>query len=287
MVQLIDDDIRSREVLDWRGLHIFHGRTSSCSQKLRIYLNLKGIEWQGHELNLAESETYSEWFLGLNPRGLVPVLVLDGAVHIESNDIITFLEQQYPDPCLFPKDQMSKIQDLLVYEDDLHLDLRALSFRFVFGRTSINKTLEMLERYKQAGRTVGGATDHKRQSHEIDFYDRLAREGITDAAVRASAQKFRTAFNDLDRRLTSNSYYFGDNLSIIDIAWFVYASRLHIGGYPFERLHPNVHSWREDLVGDDRFAREVRLEDGVQSVIARNHADWIQAGTTLADVAGL
>ena len=287
MVQLIDEDIRSREVLDWRGLHIFHGRTSSCSQKLRIYLNLKGIEWQGHEMNLAESETYSEWFLGLNPRGLVPVLVLDGAVHIESNDILTFLEQRYPDPCLFPKDQMAETQDLLIHEDDLHLDLRALSFRFVFGRTGINKTREMLERYKQAGRTVGGATDHKRQGHEIVFYNRLAREGITDAAVRASAQKFSTAFNDLDRRLASNSYYFGDKPSIIDIAWFVYASRLHFGGYPFERLHPNVHAWREDLVGDDRFAREVRLEDGVQSMIARNHADWIQASTTLADVAGL
>ena len=287
MVQLIDEDIRSREVLDWRGLHIFHGRISSCSQKLRIYLNLKGIEWQGHEMNLAESETYSEWFLGLNPRGLVPVLVLDGAVHIESNDILTFLEQRYPDPCLFPKDQMAETQDLLIYEDDLHLDLRALSFRFVFGRTGINKSPEMLERYKQAGRTVGGATDHKRQGHEIVFYDRLAREGITDAAVRASAQNFCTAFDDLDRRLASNRYYFGDNLSIIDIAWFVYASRLYLGGYPFKRLHPHVHAWRESLVEDDRFAREVRLEDGVQSVIARNHADWIQAGTTLADVAGL
>ena len=287
MVQLIDEDIRSREVLDWRGLHIFHGRTSSCSQKLRIYLNLKGIEWQGHEMNLAESETYSEWFLGLNPRGLVPVLVLDGAVHIESNDILTFLEQRYPDPCLFPKDQMAETQDLLIYEDDLHLDLRALSFRFVFGRTGINKSPEMLGRYKPAGRTVGGATDHKRQGQKIDFYDRLARGGITDAAVRASAQKFCTVFNDLDRRLASNRYYFGDNLSIIDIAWFVYASRLHLGGYPFERLHPHVHAWRKGLVGDDRFAREVRLEDGVQSMIARNHADWIQAGNTLADVAGV
>ena len=182
---------------------------------------------------------------------------------------------------------MAETQDLLIYEDDLHLDLRALSFRFVFGRTGINKSPEMLERYKQAGGTVGGATDHKRQGHEIVFYDRLAREGITDAAVRASAQKFSTAFNDLDRRLASNSYCFGDKLSIIDIAWFVYASRLHLGGYPFERLHPHVHAWRKSLVGDDRFAREVRLEDGVQSMIARNHADWIQAGNTLADVAGL
>ncbi|MFP6727192.1 MAG: glutathione S-transferase domain-containing protein, partial [Alphaproteobacteria bacterium] len=96
-----------------------------------------------------------------------------------------------------------------------------------------------------------------------------------------------TAFNDLDRRLASNSYCFGDKLSIIDIAWFVYASRLHLGGYPFERLHLHVHAWRKGLVGDDRFDREVRLKDGVQSMMARNHAVWIQAGTTLADVAGL
>ncbi len=51
MVQLLDSDIRTREVLAWRGVHILHGRMSSCSQKLRIFLNLKGIAWQGHELN--------------------------------------------------------------------------------------------------------------------------------------------------------------------------------------------------------------------------------------------
>jgi hypothetical protein len=44
MVQLIDSDIRTREVLAWRGLNIFHGRMSSCSQKLRIFLNLKGMD---------------------------------------------------------------------------------------------------------------------------------------------------------------------------------------------------------------------------------------------------
>ena len=35
------------------------------------------------------------WFLGINPRGLVPVLVHDGAVHIESNDIIQYLDKKY------------------------------------------------------------------------------------------------------------------------------------------------------------------------------------------------
>ena len=42
MVQLLDDDIRTREVPDWSGTHLFHYSMSSCSQKIRIFLNLKG-----------------------------------------------------------------------------------------------------------------------------------------------------------------------------------------------------------------------------------------------------
>lgn len=44
MVQLVDSDIKSREVLGWKGVHVLHYSGSSCSQKLRIFLNLKGIE---------------------------------------------------------------------------------------------------------------------------------------------------------------------------------------------------------------------------------------------------
>ncbi len=87
MVQLVDSDIRTREVLAWKGVHVLHFMGSSCSQKLRIFLNLKGIEWESHLVDLFTGENFRAWFLGINPRGLVPVLVHDGMVHIESNDI--------------------------------------------------------------------------------------------------------------------------------------------------------------------------------------------------------
>ena len=48
MVQLVDSDIKTREVLDWKGVHVLHFSGSSCSQKLRIFLNLKGIPWESH-----------------------------------------------------------------------------------------------------------------------------------------------------------------------------------------------------------------------------------------------
>src|SRR5260221_2672724 len=87
MVQLVESDIKTREVLDWKGVHVLHFMGSSCSQKLRVFLNLKGIPWESHHVDLMANENFRPWFLGINPRGLVPVLVHDGAVHIESNDI--------------------------------------------------------------------------------------------------------------------------------------------------------------------------------------------------------
>ena len=286
MVQLINSDIRSREVLDWRGLHILHGRMSSCSQKLRIFLNLKGIEWQGHEMDLAKCQTYSDWFLGINPRGLVPVLVWDGAVHIESNDILALLDREFPEPCLIPPEQAVEIATLLQQEDDLHLDLRTLSFRFVVGRTASNKTPEMLARYDDGSGTVNGQPDHDKRAAEIDFYQRLASQGIPDDTARASVAKFRAAFTDLEQRLSSAPYILGPNISVLDIAWFVYASRLQFGGYPIAQAHPKVHAWRHKLAEDARFSREVQPPPPVLETIARNHREWAKTGSMMADIAG-
>ena len=96
MPLLLEKDIQTREVLDWQGLHLLHFASSACSQKVRIFLNLKGIEWTPHAVNLAAQKNYEPWFLGINPRGLVPVLVHDGAVYIESNDILAYLEETFP-----------------------------------------------------------------------------------------------------------------------------------------------------------------------------------------------
>jgi glutathione S-transferase len=94
MVQLVDCDIKSREVLDWKGVHVLHFMGSSCSQKLRIFLNLKGIPWESHHIDLPSHENFCPWFLGINPRGLVPGLVHE-VPYIESNDIITYLERYF------------------------------------------------------------------------------------------------------------------------------------------------------------------------------------------------
>src|SRR5262245_36997739 len=162
--QLIDSDIRTREVLDWKGVHVLHFMGSSCSQKLRVFLNLKGIPWHSHHIDLPGNENWRPWFLGINPRGLVPVLVHDGAVHIESNDIIEYLEEKFPTPRLIPSGHEREVAALLKHEDDLHLDLRPLSFRFVFAPPGPPKPPEALQSYAANGSgTVRGAPDRDKE----------------------------------------------------------------------------------------------------------------------------
>ena len=204
MVQLLDSDIRTRDVLGWKGVHVLHFAGSSCSQKLRVYLNLKGIPWQSHLVDLPKNENMQPWFLGINPRGLVPVLVHDGAVHIESNDIIQYLERKFPAPRLIPEGYQTEVAALLKHEDDLHLDLRTLSFRFVFAPPGPPKPAAALESYIAGGTgTVRGAVDHEKQI-QIEFWQRAAKEGFTDERARASALKFRAEFDALDKSLRVN-----------------------------------------------------------------------------------
>ena len=97
-------------------------------------------------MDLQKNENFRPWFLGINPRGLVPVLVHDGAVHIESNDIITYLEKTFPRPALIPAGFENEVSKLLKHEDDLHLDLRTLSFRFLFNPSRIGKSTPQVRR---------------------------------------------------------------------------------------------------------------------------------------------
>jgi glutathione S-transferase len=287
MVQLVDSDIKTREVLDWKGVHVLHATGSSCSQKLRIFLNLKGIPWESHLVDLRTNENFRPWFLGINPRGLVPVLVHNGAVHIESNDIITYLEQAFPAPKLIPAGFENEVAKLLRHEDDLHLDLRTLSFRFVFSPPGPPKPAEALQSYAANGSgTVQGIKDpHK--AEQIAFWERATREGFTDEMVRVSAQKFRVEFAALDERLGRTAYLLGDSLSVLDIAWFIYAHRLSLGGFPIARLHPRVDAWMKKLAARPEFAKEIASPPQVTAHIEAIRRAHVEAGKTMEAVAGL
>ncbi len=77
---------------------------SGTSHRLRIALNLKGVSAEYIAVDLRTEEHLKEAFKSLNPQGLVPALVHDDQVLIQSPAIIEWLEERYPTPALLPQD---------------------------------------------------------------------------------------------------------------------------------------------------------------------------------------
>ena len=286
-MQLADGDVTTREVLGWQGVHLFHARGSSCSQKVRIFLRLKGIPWESHEVDLKAEANCEPWYLGINPRGLVPCLVHDGVVHIESNDIVEYLERCYPDPPLIPTASRQSVHQMLRMENDLHMDLRALTFRYVIPTSpGAMKSSSALSNLREADGTVGGQSDTQR-AKEVSFWDAANDTGITDVQVAESTARFKSAFEQLDETLGQSKFILGDSLTILDIAWYVYATRLSAAGYPLHRLHESVGAWFDKLDQRPEFRDEVEMPVALREAGASLQQAQRDAGRSLSQLGGL
>ena len=78
---------------------------SSASFRVRIALNLKGIDYQPSFVHLPRGEHRTAAYAKVNPQALTPALELDdGAPLAQSLAIIEYLDEVHPAPPLLPRD---------------------------------------------------------------------------------------------------------------------------------------------------------------------------------------
>jgi len=80
---------------------------SSASYRVRIALNLIGIEYRCEAVDLLERQNRSEVHLQRNPQGFVPALAIDGQMMTQSLAIIEYLDETR-DAGLLPKDAFGR-----------------------------------------------------------------------------------------------------------------------------------------------------------------------------------
>jgi len=81
---------------------------SSASYRVRIALNLKGLDFEQASIRLAKGEQYQPAFSAVSPQNLVPVLEIDGLRLYQSPAIIEYLDEVFPEPPLLPKDPAAR-----------------------------------------------------------------------------------------------------------------------------------------------------------------------------------
>ncbi len=81
---------------------------SSAAYRVRIALNLKGIDYESVPVDLRQGAHRRPDYLARNPQGLVPALEDGGNYLSESLAIIEYLEETHPEPPLLPRPPLDR-----------------------------------------------------------------------------------------------------------------------------------------------------------------------------------
>ena len=85
-------------------LELYHNAASTCSQKVRMVLAEKSLDYTSRPVDLIAGEQHAPDYVKLNPNHVVPTLVHDGVVLIESTLINEYLDDAFPDAPMKPAD---------------------------------------------------------------------------------------------------------------------------------------------------------------------------------------
>jgi maleylpyruvate isomerase len=91
-------------------MQLYNFFRSGTSHRVRIALNLKGLDYDYVAVDLPSEEHLGAAYKAVNPQGLVPVLRDGGTVLTQSPAIIEWLEETHPTPPLLPHDPDGRAQ---------------------------------------------------------------------------------------------------------------------------------------------------------------------------------
>ncbi|HTI00587.1 MAG TPA: glutathione S-transferase [Acidisoma sp.] len=175
-------------------LKLYESSGSPNSRRVRIFLAEKGICVLRIPVDLGAKEQFSEAYIRINPRQVVPTLVLgDGTAIGEVPAIFRYLEEAYPNTPLLgttPKDKA------LVTMWERRMELEG----FAAVMETVRNKIPGLK-----GRAIAGAHDYEQ----------------IPALVERGRRRILDFYADLDARLATVPFVAGDHFSAADITALV------------------------------------------------------------------
>ena len=257
-----------------QGLHLFHFDGAPCAQRVRFALGEKGItrgrevkfdavtaqsvqgeknSWVSRVVSLAKKEHISPAYAQIHPDMVVPALVHNGQLYLESLDIIAYLDNAFGGPRLIPPPSplLDDTMALVEQAKQLHVSLRYVSFRWGLGRLAMLKPKERARLSKLAGQ----GSD---KENLVSFYDAYSTRSIPQRLFHQHLARLYKAFQVLDSQMSDGRrYLLGDSLTIADVFWSMKVLRLIETGYPVAVHHPELFLWYQRMYNRPSFQNEV------------------------------
>ncbi len=204
-------------------LHLHHYPFSTCSQKVRLVLAEKGLDFVSHEVDLMSGAQHDPEYVKLNPNHVVPTLVHNGTTLIESTLINEYLDDAFPAPPLLPGDARGRYQTRL-WTKRLDAKVHPATAVVTFAVGPRNVLLQQPADVREAN--IAAIPDP---------VERAARRSVIEHGVEAPefAQALRTMLVLLDQMeaaLAQEGWLSGSSFGLADAAVLPYVLRLdHLG----------------------------------------------------------
>lgn len=238
-------------VLNYRGLHLYHAGRSNCSARVRLLLEEKRLNWTSHYVDIYKRANVTAEYFGINPKGLVPTLVHDGKVVTESNDILLYLEEKFPDPGFSPAAEadLEVMKAWLQRSGGIHMPgIKTYAYARQHAKNVV-KTAEEVNLYRSLQKDPDLLAFHGKHD--------LPGQAFTAEDVDSATGLVRDALGEMNTILTGADWIVGNVYSLADISWAPSITTLQGVGFPVEE-YPLVMEWYARVANRPAFNFAVR-----------------------------
>lgn len=231
-------------------LTLYHGATSTCSKRVRITLAEKDLEWESVLLNLAVRENLDPEYLKLNPDGVVPTLIHDGRVLIESNFIIEYLDEAFPEVPLRPAEPYERAR-MRIWMDRiehvLHRNINIVSW-IKQGRY---KRFDGMSAAQLQAVYDSQATEEKRA-----LLKKRLEDGVSQADMDFAEARVAEVLDEMEQQLQDRPWLCGEALSLADISVAPFLERFEANDMPLLtdwNKRPKLGDWWQRMQSREGF----------------------------------
>jgi glutathione S-transferase len=206
-----DTDVldRGRCAVSEDKLTLYNWATSTCSQKVRFVLAEKALPFEDYRIDAPKSEHLSDWYLKLNPNGVVPTLTHGPNIIIDSSVIAEYLDEVFGDVPLSPGDPYGRAR-MRAWRQFID-EVPTAAIRVPSFNGYVAHLWEQIpqEEYESliAKRTI--------RRH---FYQHLGRTGSSPEEEARSVEMLRETVVRMDRALADGPWLVGNQFTLADIA---------------------------------------------------------------------
>ena len=217
-------------------LELYHSINSVCAQKVRIALEEKGQKAKDHIMTLRGDQNEPA-YLKLNPNGVVPTLVHDGAPITESSLILYYIDDVFPEPPLMPKAPFARFRVRMynkLIDEYLHNSCTILTFATAFRPAFLKMPRE----------TWQAEINKAPLKRRAEYKRSVIEHGLDSEFVVEALAHHRKLLSWMSDSLKQGPFLAGERFSNADCAVIPYILRLELlklGG--MWEQHPAIADW--------------------------------------------